>query len=136
GVQGGSANSGIDNGVITDNFQEDLTVSISNFSGLAGGETLVITDIMTRFGNGGSETYTINGGSDQPFGPDINFSIDIPDGPSFTIGAGDPATADTRFALSQITVAVVPEPSAVVMAALGLSGIFFRRRLARSRSLL
>jgi hypothetical protein len=131
GVSAGSAGSGLDNNSAGDNFQEGITVTISNFAGLAAGETLVITDLRTRFGNNGGETYTINGGSNAPFSDTISdFDIDLPDAASFTIGAG--SAGDTRFVIGEITVEVVsvPEPStSLLIGTLGL-GLLLRRKRA------
>ena len=125
GVNGGTAASGIDN---NDGAgpQEAIILNISNFSGLAAGESLVITEVLTSFGaNEASETYTINGGSDLVFTTSPE-TINVPDATSVTIGAG--STGNTRFVISSFTVAVVPEPSAMLLGALGSLLLLRRRR--------
>jgi len=126
GVSGGTASSGIDNNNAS-GPQESLTLTISNFQGLAAGETLVITNVGTQFGFS-PEVYTVNGGANAAFSSNSVFVIDVPDGVDVTIGAG--STGDTRFVLDNFTVAVapVPEPT-TALGLLGLvTGAFFRRR--------
>lgn len=124
GVDGGSAVAGIDNNN-TAGPQEWITLGISNFSGLAAGETLVITQVELSFGGNGGETYTINGGSDIAFVTEPE-SIDIPDGATVTIGAG--SAGDTKFAISSFTVEAVPEPSSTALIGLGGLALILRRR--------
>lgn len=123
GVTGGTAASGLDNNNAAGPI-ETMTLTISNFSGLGAGETLVITNVSLLFGaNAPNEVYTINGGGDIVFSGTPE-AVDVPDAASVTIGAG--STSDTRFAVGDMTVAVVPEPSALAL--LGFGGLLIARR--------
>ena len=127
GVFGGRVDAGIDNNnealeaIATD--LEGITLSLSNVTGLAPGEELMVSEVVLSFGINGGETYTLDGSGDLSFTSSPE-SIAV-NSPSVSIAAG--TAGDTRFVISSMTVAVVPEPS-VLLLCLGTLPMWMLRR--------
>lgn len=113
-------------------------MSVSGFTAISGapntvwtGSTTSITGsyTLTRVATGLQITSVINGGTPQTVTDTsgINYTFD-----TFSFGTVSGTANNPALVFSDLTISVVPEPSAVALAALGLGAILFRVKYRRT----